>query len=110
MNTEELTTIKNIENWVGAVVEGFTEYVFEEDLPEDVCLHCICDQWCEENATALLYDANQLGKADPDLAIDYLIEKRRIHSAIADTLLGNLIIALTEMHRPEVFEGEAVEE
>ena len=110
MNTEELTTIKNIENWVGAVVEGFTEYVFEEDLPEDVCLHCVCDQWCEDNITALLYDANQLGKADPDLAIEYLIEKQTIHKVIADTLIGNLIVALTEMHRPERLEDESIEE
>ena len=110
MNTEELTTIKNIENWVGAVVEGFTEYVFEEDLPEDVCLHCVCDQWCEDNITALLYDANQLGKADPDLAIEYLIEKQEINKVIADTLIGNLIVALTEMHRPERLEDESIEE
>lgn len=106
MTTDEITLIENLENWVINVVDGFTEYLYDVETPEDVCLHCLCDHWCNENVTSLLYDANQIAKVDPDLAIDYLIEKREINKVIADTLIGNLIVALTEMHRPERLEAE----
>jgi hypothetical protein len=98
------TMIQSLNEWIGDVVEGFSDYILdleEAGETDDVCWHCLCDQWCEENATALLNGAFQIGKTEPDIALDFLTERVKFQQVIAKTLLPNLLVAMVEMYYPE---------
>ena len=97
----------SLDHWCSDVVEGFGDYlgdVEESEGEEDVCGHCLCDEWCEENITALLSDAYRIGRTDPELAMQFIEERIRFQQVVANTLLPNLLVSLVEMYSPEVFD------
>ena len=99
--------IESLSDWIGDVVEGFSDYlcdVEESEEEENVCWHCLCDEWCEENITALLFDSYRIGKTDPDMALSFLTERIKFQQVVAKTLLPNLLVAMVEMYYPEDLE------
>ena len=91
--------------WVATTVEAFASHATDVLAEEpDICLHCLCDEWCESHVTSLMAEAYRLGKEDPESAMDYVSERIRFQEVIAQTLLPNLMISLIEMHCPEYLE------